>query len=401
MNKNGKIKLATGMCMLAWIIASCGGAADSTKARSGNELQHETVFYEDGKFAAWPANGGIWTWDNEILVCFTMASHVEKAGHTYDVSTARNMFARSMDGGETWTIEDAFIHGITGYAMDHRIGDKAEVPGELKNPVDFSNPDFAFLFQRETNRRGPAHFYYSYDRGRSWSGPYAFPELDREGITNRTDYIIDSASGMTVFLSIGHGRTAVARTGNGGLSWELISYIGPDFTRSEELAGRNDYSLMPSSVRLSSSEILTTIRHREGDEGHVWITGYISKDSGYNWLQLVDPVSDNVNSPPALVRLPDGTLILVYIFRQGGWDAAAGEKGNSKVCARISRDNGHSWSNEIVLRQDDGANNDVGYPRAVLRPDGKIVLVYYWNHSLSHGAPPYRYIAATIWDPEV
>ena len=64
----------------------------------------------------------MWEWDDEILVCFTVADHVDKSGHTYDVSTARNMFALNLDGGETWTMEDAFNQGITGYAMDNRIG---------------------------------------------------------------------------------------------------------------------------------------------------------------------------------------------------------------------------------------------------------------------------------------
>jgi hypothetical protein len=387
-------------CVLAgFLLTACGGFAGYTENRLNNDTQHETVYYEDGRFGAWPANGGMWSWDNEILVCFTVADHVEKPGHTYDVSTSRNMFARSLDGGETWAIEDAFSQGITGFAMDHRI-ERAEIPADLEKPVDFQNPDFALMFQRETNRRGPTHFYYTYDRGKSWFGPYNFPDLDPAGITNRTDYIIDGSHEMLVFLSIGHGRTGVARTLDGGISWELLSYIGPDFTRSEEIAGRNDYSLMSSTLRLSSSEILTTIRHREGEEGRVWITSYFSGDNAVTWSQLDDPVKDNVNSPPALIKLPDGRLALIYIYRRGGWEADAEGGNNSSVCARISSDQGRSWSEEIVLRENDGANNDAGYPRVVLRPDGKLVLTYYWNHSLYDGKAPYRYIAASIWDPQ-
>jgi hypothetical protein len=254
--------------------------------------------------------------------------------------------------------------------------------------------------QRETNYQGPAHFYYTYDRGKSWHGPFNFPDLDPSGITNRTDYIIDGRHEMLAMLSIGHGRTGVARTNDGGISWELLSYIGPDFTRSEELQGRNDYSLMPSTVRLSSSEILTVIRHREGDEGKVWLTGYLSEDNAQTWRQLDDPVQDNINSPPALIQLPDGRLVLVYIFRRGGWEPGPDEGEGSSLCARISSDDGRSWSEEIVLRGNEGANYDAGYPRVVSRPDGKLVITYYWNHSLDNTSPPYRYIAATIWDPD-
>ena len=66
---------------------------------------------------------------------------------------------------------------------------------------------------------------------------------------------------------------------------------------------------------------------------------------------------------------------------------------------RFSEDEGKSWGNEITLRSGDGATKDVGYPRMVQRPDGKLVVIYYWNNALQKGADPYRYIAATIVDP--
>jgi len=364
-------------------------------------IEHEVVYFEEDKFAAWPANGGMWIWNNEILICFTVAGHdyTVKSGHTYDVSTSRNMFARSLDGGETWTIEDAYEQGLTGNAMDHQIGNKAVTPKELEKPIDFQNPNFALLFQRETNRSGPTHFYYTYDRGKFWFGPHIFPNLDSAGITNRTDYIVDGKNELLTMLSIGHGRTALAKTEDGGLNWELTSYVGSDFTKSEEISNRNDYSLMPSTVRLSSSKILTTIRHREGDEGKVWITSYLSEDNGLTWVRLEDPVKRHVNSPPAIVRLPDGRLVLVYVARKGGWEVGSSNERGSKLAAKISTDDGHTWSEEIILRENDGANSDVGYPKVIVRPDGKIVIAYYWNHSLDENADPYRYIAVTNWTP--
>ncbi len=360
--------------------------ASATEAPATTEpaVSHFTVFAEEGRFAAWPANGGMWAWGDDILVCFNEAAHRDGGGHTYDGSTSRNMLARSTDGGETWTIEDAYKQGITAQAMNNMLGDKAVPPQPLTKPIDFTHPDFALLFQRMSNNRGPAHFYVTSDRGQSWQGAFHFPDLDPAGITNRTDYIVDGKHAMTAFLSIGHGRTGVARTTDGGQNWELVSYIGPDFTRSP------GYSLMPSTVRLSPQRILTVIRHRE--KNRVWLTSYRSDDDAKTWTRLDDPSSDNMNTPPALVRLADGRLAMVYVFRRNG-------DGGSSVCARISSDEGQSWSDELVLRGDDGANWDVGYPRAVQRADGKLVITYYWNHSLNKDKPRYRYIAATIWDP--
>jgi hypothetical protein len=47
-----------------------------------------------------------------------------------------------------------------------------------------------------------------------------------------------------------------------------------------------------------------------------------------------------------------------------------------------------------VLR-DDGGGRDLGYPRAVVRNDGSVVVAYYYQDRTG----PDRYIAATIWKP--
>jgi hypothetical protein len=66
------------------------------------------------------------------------------------------------------------------------------------------------------------------------------------------------------------------------------------------------------------------------------------------------------------------------------------------IRARLSKDGGHTWGDEIILRND-GGGRDLGYPRSVQRADGKVVTVYYlWDKKTG----PERYIAATIWDPK-
>ncbi len=62
--------------------------------------------------------------------------------------------------------------------------------------------------------------------------------------------------------------------------------------------------------------------------------------------------------------------------------------------AKLSSDGGQTWGDEIVLRND-GGGRDIGYPRSVQRPDGRVVTVYYWCDDPSQT----RYIVATIWDP--
>jgi hypothetical protein len=144
---------------------------------------------------------------------------------------------------------------------------------------------------------------------------------------------------------------------------------------------------MPSSVRISDSSILTTIRREEG-EAH-WIDAYLSKDNGSTWSFLNKPVPSTggmVGNPPHTIRLHDGRLAIVYGYRSPPYG----------IRARLSTNNGLTWSQEIVLRNDAGCW-DLGYPRSVERPDGRVVTAYYFNDD----PQTERYIAATIWMPEV
>ena len=63
-------------------------------------VSHRVVYYEPGRFSAWPANSGgqAWCWGNEILVGFSDAVYEEKEGHNYALPTRRSM-ARSVDSG--------------------------------------------------------------------------------------------------------------------------------------------------------------------------------------------------------------------------------------------------------------------------------------------------------------
>jgi hypothetical protein len=46
----------------------CGAGASPS-------IEHVRVYDEPGRFAGWPANHGIWSWGNEILVGFTCGYH--------------------------------------------------------------------------------------------------------------------------------------------------------------------------------------------------------------------------------------------------------------------------------------------------------------------------------------
>ena len=84
-----------------------------------------------------------------------------------------------------------------------------------------------------------------------------------------------------------------------------------------------------------------------------------------------------------MIALKDGRLALTYGYRRSPYG----------VRARLSGDNGRTWSPDIILR-DDGRLWDLDYARTVQRADGKLLTAYYFNDATQKE----RYIAATIWD---
>ncbi|MCC7525769.1 MAG: exo-alpha-sialidase, partial [Chitinophagaceae bacterium] len=166
--------------------------------------------------------------------------------------------------------------------------------------------------------------------------------------------------------------------------WSLLSRMG------EEPEG---YDIMPASVRISKNEILVTTRKKEGDNS--FIPAWFSSDNGKSWTPLQNASDDTgIGSPPAMIKLKDGRICLVYGYRADAESIDAKIK-TSDIRARLSSDNGKSWSREYVLRND-GSGQDIGYPRIVQRPDGKIVAVYYF---MDKKTGKERYIGATIWSP--
>jgi hypothetical protein len=226
---------------------------------------------------------------------------------------------------------------------------------------------------------GPSLFYISYDRGYAWDGPFRLTVSGKSNMLARTDYIVLDKKRCMAFMAVSkennkEGRPICAITDDGGINWELKSHIGPE---------PKGFGIMPSTVRLSESKYITTIRRREGKKR--WIDAWSSIDGGESWTILDSPVKDaGEGNPPSLIQLKDGRLCLTYGVRAAPF----------RIAAKISEDNGKTWSEEIVLR-DDGAGRDIGYVRSVQRPDGKVVTVYYFQDKLK----PERYIAATIWEP--
>ena len=370
--------------LLALGVAAMRGAVNAAEPPAS--VQHVVVYAEPGRFAGWPANHGMWSWGDELLVGFSRGYYKDRGPfHHIDHDRPEEfVLARSRDGGRSWSVESPRPPGALAGTPGMRHGRMPvdlpeEKPRDLSEPIDFAHPDFAWTLRMENSNNGVSRYYFSYDRGHTWRGPFRLPLFGQKGVMARTDYLVEGPREALLFLTASkpngrEGRPFSARTSDGGLTWEFLSFIGPEPT---------GYAIMPSTVRVRPSELVTTIRRKDGDTS--WIDAYRSGDNGRSWSFLSTPEPDTgEGNPPSLLRLPDGRLALIYGRRARPFG----------ILARLSADAGRSWSDAIVLR-DDGGANDVGYVRAVVRPDGAVVAVYYYNDR----SGPARYLAATLWKP--
>ncbi|MHC4649053.1 MAG: hypothetical protein ACYTBJ_26675, partial [Planctomycetota bacterium] len=103
----------------------------------------------------------------------------------------------------------------------------------------------------------------SYDRGRTWEGPYKLPDFGiGQPLTARTDYLVNGPDDCMIFLSAREpqveaaekDRAFCARTSDGGKTFEFVSWI-----TAEPIKVR---SVMPSTVRCTANHLISALRRR-------------------------------------------------------------------------------------------------------------------------------------------
>ena len=365
----------------------CGILFATHLAAQNPPPQHVKVCYEPGRFGGWPANHGIWSWENEILVGFSLGEYQDQ-GDRHHINHDRpeeHCLARSLDGGKTWSVEHPNANGELlpeGVALHGTQLPDVPLPKwiDFDGSLNFTDPNFAMTLRMTDNHKGPSRFFYSTDRGHRWNGPFRVPDLDTPGIAARTDYIPLSSEECLLFLTSAkknkrEGRPLCVRLSESGRRWTFQSWIGPE---------PDGFSIMPSTVQTSPGHLYTALRRRNGPNR--WLGAYASHDYGKSWTQRPAPIDDlGAGNPASLVRLKDGRLCLTYGVRKSPY----------RIAAKLSADAGETWTTEIIINGN-GSSADIGYPQSVQRTDGKVVTIYYISDAKTG---PERYIGATIWSP--
>lgn len=268
----------------------------------------------------------------------------------------------SSDGGRLWTKRST----VSDHSEDPALVRMNHAMGIAKDG------SLVVLVSGWSKGRGPpllpVQICISHDQGRSWQRsictqpeiamlvPYGDIVLSPDGT------LIASLYGRTVIQTnptkVTH-QSFTARSPDSGLTW---GDVRPLAVASSEV----------SLLRLRSGKWLAAVRREGGPElslayNNAAVSLFASSDEGRTWQETEMPVTLPGQHPASLLELKDGRVLLSYGSRITGFYG---------VCARLSDDEGKSWSRPKVLVAVPGPL-DGGYPSTVEMNDGSLVTAYY------------------------
>lgn len=113
-----------------------------------------------------------------------------------------------------------------------------------------------------------------------------------------------------------------------------------------------------------------------------------STDGGQTWSDpvAIDPGNQETQRPPLLAADPDsGALYMVWYGHAEPMNAGDEFKGDLEVFSRASTDGGDSWSERVVVNDDDGGANQFE-PGISIGPEGRVDVAWYdFRNSIDGG----------------
>lgn len=311
---------------------------------------HTTVYWQPGTFAGWPANHGAWQWGNEFLVGF-MTGPYQKVMRGHHIGKPyTKLFARSVDGGESWTTETPNVN----FNAEVILGPAPKFP--LKGDTIIRVCGVYDTGGETCFREGG--FYLSHDRGLTWIGPYA---LTGTGLLFRGKFECSARMcvvGDLVFLT----NKIIDNFGTDQAF--VFKWTGDKFQYRGTISSDNNRSACPAAAAIGTR--LVAVLRRMGVRDY-WLEAFVSENKGVTWQSsgIVYRMRTSNGNPPALIET-NGVLVCAW-----------GDRDDHTIKAALSTD-GYNWRLLGSIRA--GGKSDIGYPQLFRRQDSSLVCVYYWAH---------------------
>lgn len=360
--------------------------------------RHGVVFRDPHSYMAHP--DAIRTRDGAILMVFNRGPRREVILHPPQDPLFVNVVTRSTDDGESWTPPQVVpAYGWTGTECagltelaDGRVmlnqwqgnwiplARARRMPrGPLMAwPSDFLAP--RVMVGREADdpealapwcrNGGRAWAHFSQDGGLSYEESVEIPTAPFVGGYGYHGGVVTAEGRILLPLTDAYRFVDLflVSSTDGGRSWSapqlLASWPGSEF---EE----------PATLVCRSGKVLMVIR----DNGSRRLHQIESDNGGRSWT--LPRRLDVAGYPAHLAQLDDGRILMSY-----GWRMP-----NFGIRARLSEDEGTSWSDDEIILRDDMRNWNLGYPCTIPGRNGQMLTLYYGEDF--DGA---TVILRTVWD---
>lgn len=345
------------------------------------------VIYRDPKFyAAFPSI--VRKADGELLVAFRRAPerrwHGGKCTHGDPNSYLAQV--RSRDDGETWTSEPELIHA-------HALGGSQDPCVTLLPNGDILCASYLGILEQPDCPHGRVidgtgwkrtfaggYLMRTRDGGDHWEGPINPPPVPG-------NVYVDPIGNPPPAYNRGNILVGI----DGLLYWAVV--------RSDGVNPKNSATNFTSVHLIVSADGGDTWEYRcpiaEDDKISFNETFLYETEAGdlVAFLRTADPTGNVPNAiarscdrgqsfkpwrklgfkghPHCAARLNDGRVLLAYGYR----DEPYGVRGR----VLDSECEGVESAHEFIIR-DDGGSPDLGYPWAMVHPDGRVLVVYYFNY---------------------
>lgn len=348
------------------------------------KLDDIVIYEDDNFFCAFPSI--VRRSDGELVVAFRRAPERRPYGGrcTHADPNAQLVLVRSKDDGRTWSSAPELIHA-------HAFGGSQDPCLTLLPDGTMLCASYLWVLQQPQCPTGGnydstgwkhtfagGYLMRSRDAGRHWEGPItpppvpgcvgrdalgrALPAYNRGNILVGSDGLLYWAvvRGDSLNLSGGTARTSVHLmvSADQGDTWQYRCPIAAD-----PKVGFNETYLYETA----GGDIVAFLR--TADETRVVSNAVArSRDRGKSFEAFQN--TGFHGHPHGVARLKDGRVLLTYGYRLDPFGIRA--RVLNSECTDTAQ------AAEFVIR-DDGGSTDLGYPWPLVFPDGRVLVVYYFN----------------------
>lgn len=378
-------------------------------------LSSRIVYHDQRYYSSFPGLAA--TGDGKLIAVFRRAPNynglpgIPKGFRCHGDITSQLMSVTSADSGESWSAPELVWAPPEGGSQDGGLfydgkylyansftwrfvpGKTAEALKEcgqdeyLHDYMTFMVPHGSYVMRSE-------------DCGGSWDGPFMPEPLpgDREVLPgvplqlhNRGN-ICRLPDGRLLLTGqiLGnrpefHSSVGIYQSSDNGKSWQYLVTPAEDHgvaVFEEPFLYVTDSGKWVMLIRCHRS-----VTGERFESAQLFVTE--SFDGGKSWSV---PYNTGVHAePPSACRLQDGSVLVVYGYRQEPYGVRA-RICDSELCNISS-------AKEYIIR-DDAGQGDTGYPAAVPIGDNRYLVVYYINHPSYNGAAAIESSIITILDEQ-